>query len=38
MGNEIMMQAFERYLPDDGNYYKNLAKEAKTYALPIEDF
>ena len=29
MGNEIMMQAFERYLPDDGNYYKNLAKEAK---------
>lgn len=29
MGNEIMMQAFEWYLPDDGNYYKNLAKEAK---------
>ena len=29
MGNEIMMQAFEWYLPDDGNYYKNLEKEAK---------
>ena len=29
MGNEIMMQAFEWYLPDDGNYYKNLTKEAK---------
>ena len=23
------MQAFEWYLPDDGNYYKNLTKEAK---------
>ena len=29
MGNEIMMQAFEWYLPDDGNYYKNLTREAK---------
>ncbi|MDU5273745.1 MAG: alpha-amylase family glycosyl hydrolase, partial [Finegoldia magna] len=29
MGNEIMMQAFEWYLPNDGNYYKNLTKEAK---------
>ncbi len=29
MGNEVMLQAFEWYLPNDGNYYKNLAKEAK---------
>lgn len=27
--NDVMMQAFEWYLPNDGNYYKNLKKEVR---------
>lgn len=27
--NDVMMQAFEWFLPDDGNYYKNLKNKAK---------
>lgn len=30
MANEVMMQAFEWDSPSDGNFYKNLSKNAKT--------
>ena len=28
MANNIMMQAFEWYLPNDGNYYNDLKEKA----------
>ncbi len=30
VNNSVMMQAFEWYLPDDGNYYNTLKENAKT--------